>query len=144
MPKTREDNAREDFMLQGHSSELSWSPRSEEEINKNLFGGSDPDKMMDAYEEQLGIKVKAVAKKNTMYKHVYLSPCSGSDEPNNDAVLLNQFYNNPDQYQVISRSDNWTPKGELKIFIEYLEDMDIRAEKEKAVKKNPKFDVENA
>ena len=118
--------AAEDFVLKGTISELDWKERDEEQITKELFQGSDPDKMIDAYEEQLGIKTHEPAKKNTRYKHVMLSPSTNED----DDVLLDKFFNSPDQYQVLNRADYWTNRGELKIFIEYLEDMDVRREKE--------------
>ena len=118
--------AAEDFVLKGTISELDWKERDEEQITKELFKGSDPDKMIDAYEEQLGIKTHEPTKKNTRYKHVMLSPSTNED----DDVLLDKFFNSPDQYQVLNRADYWTNRGELKIFIEYLEDMDVRREKE--------------
>jgi len=117
---------REDFMLKGTLSELDWEPKTEEQIRVELFKGTDPDKMMDAYEEQMGIKPKTVAKQNLVYKFVYLSPCSNDE----DGALLQKFYNNPDQYIVLNRADYWTPKGEIKIFIEYHEDLDVRKKKE--------------
>lgn len=117
---------REDFMLKGNLSELEWTPRTEDQISQDLFKGTNPDKLIDAYEEQLGLKNKPQEKANTAYKCVFLSPCS---EPA-DADLLQKFYNCPDQYQVMNRSDYWTPRGELKIFLEYQENLDVKKKKD--------------
>ena len=124
--KNKEIKNRENFMLSGKLSELAWEPKSEEQITKDLFKGSDPDKMIDAFEKQQGISVKDTEVRNTVYKCIDLSPCTNED----DKALLEKFYNNPAQYQIAHRSDNWTQRGELKIFLEYYEDVDIRIAKE--------------
>jgi hypothetical protein len=123
---TKKANANESFMLKGNLSDIAWAPRSEEEVRKDLFKGTDPEKIIDAYEEQLGLKIKEEPKANTLYKSVFLSPCTIDQ----DQELLSKFYNNPDQYQVLNRSDYWTPRGELKIFLEYMENLDVKKEKE--------------
>ena len=126
-PRTKsKPTEREDFMLKGNLSELDWKPRSDEEISAELFKGQDPEKMIDAYEEQLGIKAKEAPKLNLRYKNVYLSPCTNDE----DAQLLVDFYNNPEQYHLLNRGEYWTPRGELKIFLEYQEDMDVRRKNE--------------
>ena len=117
---------RENFILQGSLSELEWAPKTEEQITKELFKGSNPEMMMDAYEEQLGIKKKTEVKKNTKYKHIVLNL---SDDEH--GALLDQFYNNPEQFQLLNRADYWTHTGQVKVLIEYLEDLDVRARKEK-------------
>lgn len=119
-------------MLAGTLSEISWEPKSEEQISKELFKYSDPEKMMDAFEKQLGIDVKETTPRKQAYKCVFLSPCSDDD----DRLLLQKFYNTPEQYQVINRSDNWTPKGELKIFLEYFENLDARKEEQEQLPTN--------
>jgi hypothetical protein len=125
MSNTRELKKRENFMLSGKLSELDWVPKSEEEIRKDLFKGSDPEKMMDAFERQMGISVKNTEPTNQVYKCVDLRPFDDGDRE-----LLQKFYNTPEQYQVIRRSDNWTPKGELIIFLEYFENLDVKLDKE--------------
>jgi hypothetical protein len=117
---------REDFMLSGSLSEMAWEPRTEAQISRDLFKGTDPEKIVDAFESQTGLLVKNIIPTNQVYKNVFLSPCTDEE----DAQLLCKFYNNPEQYQVINRSDNWTPRGELKIFLEYFENLDVRINKE--------------
>jgi len=126
MSKVKEIKDRENFMLGGKLSELDWEPKTEEQVSQELFKGLDPDKIVDAFEEQTGLKTKTVEIPNQIYKFVYLSPCTDED----DGELLKKLYNNPKQYQICQRQDNWTPRGELKIFIEYLENIDVRLEKE--------------
>lgn len=115
-------------MLKGNLSELTWTPRTEEQIEKDLFQGKNPETMIDAYEEQLGIKAREVPKRNLLYKSVSLSPCNNDA----DAGLLAQFYNSPEQYVLLNRSDYWTHNGQLKIFLEYQEDMDVKRKKDEA------------
>lgn len=114
---------REDFMLGGRLSEIAWEPKTEEQISRDLFKGIDPNKVVDAFESQMGITVKSPKPTKQVYKNVFLNP---TDET--DAELLCKFYNNPEQYQVINRSDNWTARGDLKIFLEYFENLDVRPE----------------
>ena len=124
--KNSEIKKREEFMLGGTLSELEWEPRSEEQISRDLFKGLDPDKMIDAFEKQKGITIKDVTPRKEIYKCVFLSPCTDDD----DQLLLQKFYNNPEQYRVINRSDNWTARGELKIFLEYFENLEARENRE--------------
>ena len=124
--KNADIKKREDFMLGGRLSELEWEPKTEEQISRDLFKGEDPNKIVDAFEKQMGISVKEQKPVSQVYKNVFLSP--GTDE--SDAALLCDFYNNPEQYHVINRSDNWTNRGELKIFLEYFENLDARKDKE--------------
>ena len=126
MPKNTQVKERESFMLEGHLSELTWEPKSEEQVRKDLFKGSDPDKMVDSFEQQLGLDIKNTTPRNQIYKCVFLSPCTSEE----DQLLLQKFYNNTDQYVVAHRSDNWTQQGTLKIFLEYYEDLDIKQAKE--------------
>ena len=121
----REIKNRENLMLYGKLSELDWTPKSEEQISKDLFKGSDPDKMIDAFEESIGITVKDHSPQNQVYKCVDLRPFDDEDRK-----LLQDFYNNPEQYQVIRRSDNWTQRGDLVIFLEYFENIDVKLDKE--------------
>jgi hypothetical protein len=125
--KNREVAKREEFMLAGKLSELDWEPKSEEQISQALFRGTDPDKMVDAFEKQLGLDIKDNTPKNQVYKCVDLRPFNDEDRE-----LLQKFYNNPAQYQLIKRTDNWTPKGDLIIFLEYIEDLDVKADKEQS------------
>ena len=117
---------REEFMLSGKLSELDWVPKTEEQISKDLFQGTDPDKIIDAFEEQMGFPVKETAVKSQVYKCMDLRPFDDEDR-----MLLQKFYNNPDQYQIIRRSENWTPRGDLIIFLEYFEDLEVKLAKEK-------------
>ena len=126
MSKQHTIKQREDFMLKGNLTNLEWEPKDEAQITKDLFKGTDPEKLMDAYEEQLGLKQKNTTPSSAVYKCVALSPCT-SDE---DAALLQKFYNTPEQYSVLNRSDFWTARGELKIFLEYTENLDVRKQKE--------------
>lgn len=121
---------RESFVFNDSLSELPFEPRSEEEIRKSLFNGSDPEKLVDAYEEQLGIKVPSTPTPKIKVNNVMLSP--GVDD--DDSVLLNQLYNDPELYQILEKSNYWTPRGEYKIFVIYTENLDVkeaRAKKEK-------------
>ena len=115
---------REDFIF-GELSELPLEPKSENEP-RSLFKDFDPDKMIDAYEHQLGIKRNAPALPKVRYKHIMLSPGT-SDE---DGAILSQLMNDPELYQVINRTQYWTPRGELKLFIEYSENLDLKTERE--------------
>ena len=120
----------EDFMLGGNLSEIPWKARTEKQITRDLFKNVNPDDLIDAYEKQLGISTKdKTPTKTQLYKCVFLSPCT-SDE---DRVLLQKFYNSPEKYQVLNRNDNWTPRGELNIFLEYLEYLDDEPEQDKNV-----------
>lgn len=112
-------------MLKGKLSELDWVPKSEEQISRDLFSGTDPEKIMDSFEEQMGITVKETAPTTQVYKCMDLRPFDDEDR-----ALLQKFYNTPDQYQIIRRSDNWTQKGDLVIFLEYFENLDVKLEKE--------------
>ena len=125
MPNNRVAKNREDFMLKGKLSELDWVPKSEEQFSRDLFSGTDPEKIMDSFEEQMGITVKETAPNNQVYKCMDLRPFDDEDR-----ALLQKFYNTPDQYQIIRRSDNWTQKGDLVIFLEYFENLDVKLEKE--------------
>ena len=122
----RELKKREDFMLGGKLSELDWVPKSEEQVSKDLFKGGDPEKMIDAFEKQMGISVKETTPKNQVYKCMDIRPFDEEDR-----LVLQKFYNNPEQYQIIRRSENWTPRGDLIIFLEYYEDLDVKLDKEK-------------
>lgn len=122
----RQTKNREEFMLAGKLSELDWVPKTEEEISKDLFKGTDPEKIIDAFEEQIGLNVKDTTPKNQVYKCMDLRPFDDEDR-----MLLQKFYNNPEQYQIIRRSENWTQRGELVIFLEYFEDLDSKLQKEK-------------
>ena len=116
---------RENFMLTGSLSELDWKPRTEAEVVKDLFKGSNPEQLVDAFETQLGLKKHKVEEEKTqVYKCVFLKPCADDE----DRVLLQDFYNNTKRYQVINRSDNWTQRGDLVIFLEYFENLDERTE----------------
>ena len=125
MPSNKEIKDREDFMLAGKLSELDWVPKSEAEIAKDLFKGIDPEKQIDAFEKQLGISLPDAPAGKQIYKCVDLRPFDDSDRE-----LLQKFYNNPEKYQVIHRSDNWTHRGDLVIFLEYFENMDACTDKE--------------
>jgi hypothetical protein len=123
--KAKDIKQRENFMLTGSLSELEWKPRTEAEVVRDLFKGTDPEKMIDAYETQLGIRQHQVAEEKTqVYKCVFLKPCADDE----DRTLLQEFYNNTKRYQVINRNDNWTQRGDLVIFLEYFENMDEREE----------------
>jgi|GEM_PF-6850261 len=116
---------REAFVLGGKLSELDWEPKTEAQISKDLFKGTDPEKMVDSFEEQLGLKHKKFDLPKQVYKCMPLKPFDDEDR-----TLLQKFYNNPEQYQVIHRSDNWNMKGELTIFLEYFENMDFKEKQE--------------
>lgn len=128
MPVTLKD--RESFVFSDSLSELPFEPRSEEEVRKQLFHGQDPEKMVDAYEEQLGIRAPEAPMPKMKVSNIMLSP--GTDE--DDAALLNQLYNDVELYQILEKSPYWTPRGEYKIFVIYSENLDVkelRAKKEK-------------
>lgn len=112
-------------MLTGSLSEIDWKPRTEEEVVKDLFKGTDPEKIVDAFEAQLGLKKHTVPEEKTqVYKCVFLKPCADDE----DRALLQDFYNNTKRYQVINRNDNWTQRGDLVIFLEYFENLEERPE----------------
>lgn len=117
-------------MFNDSLSDLPFEPRTEEEIRSQLFHGSDPEKLVDAYEEQLGIKTASAPTPRFKMNNVMLSP--GADD--DDSVLLNQLYNDQELYQIVEKSNYWTPRGEYKIFVIYSENLDVkeaRAKKEK-------------
>ncbi len=120
---------RTDFVF-SDISDLPLDPRSEEQVSKDLFKGFDPEKVVDAYEQQLGIKTIDMPIPNLRYKHIMLSPGTNDD----DDELLDQLMNDAELYHITNRLNNWTPRGELKVFIEYTENLDVkkkRQEKEK-------------
>jgi hypothetical protein len=121
---------REDFMFAETLSELPLVPRTTEQITHELFKGSDPEKVIDAYEQQMGIKSNGPVRLNTRYRNIMLSP--GVDE--DEAKLLNDLYNDTELYQIVNRTAYWTPRGEIKLFMEYMENMDVKAEREKSKK----------
>jgi hypothetical protein len=112
---------RESFVFQNALSDIPFEVRSEEEISKALFKGSDPEKMIDAWEAAHGIPVKETPLPKLKVKNVMLSP--GVDDE--DADALNKLYNDHELYQIIEKSANWTPRGEYKIFVIYTENQDV-------------------
>ena len=122
---------REDFIFSETLSELPLNPRTEEQVRKDLFKEFDPEKMVDSFENQLGIKVKTPELPKLRYKNIMLSP--GTDE--DDSALLNELMNDHELYQIVNRSHYWTPRGEFKLFIEYTENLDIKKEREKQKEK---------
>ena len=126
---------RESFVFSDSLSELPFEPRSEEQIRKQLFHGSDPEKLVDAYEEQLGIRAPETPMPKMKVSNIMLSP--GTDD--DDSTLLNQLYNDTELYQVIEKSAYWTPRGEYKIFVIYSENLDV---KEARLKKQEKVNTD--
>ena len=113
-------------MLGGKLSELAWEPKTEEQISRDLFKGTDPEKIVDAFEEQMGLKVRNIEAPKQVYKCVHLRPFDDEDRD-----LLQKFYNSPERFHVVHRSDNWNMKGELTIFLEYFENMDVKQKEDK-------------
>ncbi|CAK0773804.1 hypothetical protein CCP3SC5AM1_880014 [Gammaproteobacteria bacterium] len=122
---------RKDFIFSETLSELPLVPKTEEQSRKDLFKGFDPEKIMDAYEEQLGIKVKAPDMPRLRYRHIMLSP--GVEE--DDSQLFDQLMNDNELYQIINRTSYWTPRGEFKLFLEYTENLDVKKDREKQKEK---------
>ena len=117
---------REDFIFKGSLSELPLDPKTEEQIETSLFKNFKPKEMIDAYERQLGITVSEPSMPKLRYKHIMLSP--GVDEE--EGALLDKLMNDPELYQIVNRDKYWTPRGELKIWIEYTENLDVKKERE--------------
>ena len=57
MSNNKEIKDRENLMLSGHLSEIPWEPKSEQDVQRDLFKGSDPNKIIDAFERQNGISI---------------------------------------------------------------------------------------
>ena len=119
---------RDDFIFKETLSELPLEPKTEEDIKKQLFKGFDPDKVIDEYEAQLGVKAAPIPTPNIKYKHIMLSPAIDD----NDSECLTKLMNDPELYQIINRDRYWTPRGELKIWIEYTENLDVKKQRESA------------
>ena len=118
---------REGFIFRETLSELPLEPKDEAQIQKSLFKDFDAEKMMNAYESQLGIKPKEEAAPKIRYCSIQLSP--GVDDE--DQKLLSDLMNDPELYQIVNRSSYWTPRGEYKLFMEYTENLDIKASRER-------------
>jgi hypothetical protein len=122
---------REQFSFKESLSEMALEPKTEAELHKAIFGVEDAEKyaerMVDSYEEQLGIKVKETPLPKLKVRHIMLSP--GTDD--DDSALLDGLYNDPELYQVLEKTAYWTQRGEYKLFIQYTENMDVRKSRER-------------
>ena len=117
---------RDDFIFNEVLSELPLELKGEDQIESALFKEFKPKEMIDAYERQLGISQPDAPATKLRYKHIMLSP--GVDEL--DAELLDKLMNDSELYQIVNRTQYWTPRGELKIFIEYTENLDLKKARE--------------
>ena len=118
----------EQFAFSDTIKDLDWkvSTDDEDKVRKELFGENfDPDKLIDKFEEQTGIKSASTKPANVVYKSVMLSP--GDD--NDDAALLYQLMNDKELYPMLQEKSNWTPKGEYKMFIIYGENQDVKTKR---------------
>lgn len=117
--------------------ELKPSLTDEADVRKELFGESfDPEKMIDQYEAQLGIKKQSDAKPGkVLFKTIMLTP--GDDD--DDSKLLFQLMNDKELFPHLKEDHYWTPRGEYKMFVIYGEDQDVklRREQERALQKEP-------
>ena len=116
----------EHFAFGGVITDLELRPSLTDEtaIRDELFGDKfDPEKMIDAYEQQHGIKPIAEQKPNQiLYKSIMLSP--GSDD--DDGKLLFQLMNDKQLYPMLKEDHYWTPRGEYKMFVIYGEDQKVK------------------
>lgn len=118
----------EQFAFSDTLKDVEWKPRgTEEETRRELFGENfDPEKVIDKYEETVGIKSPNEKKFNVLYKSVMLSP--GDDE--DDRQLLFDLMNDKELYPHLKEESNWTPRGEYKMFIIYAEDQDVKKKRQ--------------
>ena len=117
--------------------ELKPSLTDESEVRKELFGEHfDPEKMIDQFEQQLGIKRPSDSKiGKVLFKSIMLTP----GEDNDDNKLLFSLMNDKELYPHLKEDHYWTPRGEYKMFVIYGEDQDVKERRamEKNLSKEP-------
>ena len=124
---------REDFIFKQALSDIPLEPKEEEDPSEQLFKNFSPKTIIDSFEKQLGFKQKETPAPKVKYKHVMLSPGVNDD----DSELLDQLMNDPELYTIASKSQHWTVRGEYKLFIEYMVNLDVKkAREEKKEKAN--------
>lgn len=129
----------EQFAFADTIKDLDLKPSSsdEDQVRKELFGEHfDPEKMIDQYEQQLGIKKPSDSKiGKVLFKSIMLTP--GDDDDDNK--LLFQLMNDKELYPHLKEDHYWTPRGEYKMFVIYGEDQDVkqRRDQERNLAKEP-------
>ena len=121
---------REDFIFNPTLSDIALDPKSDDDLSKEIFKTFKQEDIIDAYEKSMGIKQRTYDIPKTRYKHIMLSPGTSED----DSELLDQLKNDPELFQIIGEKSTWTVRGEYKIFIEYLENLDVKKAREAAKK----------
>lgn len=115
--------------------ELKPSLTDETAVRKELFGENfDPEKMVDEFEQQLGIKKPQEANiGKVLFKTIMLTP--GDDD--DDSKLLFQLMNDKELFPHLKEDHYWTARGEYKMFVIYGEDQDVkqRRDHERATQK---------
>ncbi|NBQ67426.1 MAG: hypothetical protein EBU46_00800 [Nitrosomonadaceae bacterium] len=123
MPKA--PTTEQQFVFSQPLSDVNWEPPSsdEEAIKQKIFGGMDPDKMVDAYEQQLGIKTKPNAEApKLLWKTIMLSPGTDNEDSEHYCNLMNDIELYPERRE----TSTWTQRGEYKIFVIYAEDQRVK------------------
>lgn len=122
----------EDFVINESVSDLPLKPKASRDLENELFSDKRITKVLDAYEETIGIKNKLPKKTNIVYKNILLSP--GYDEE--DKALFNELLNDIDLYRIVKMTDNWTARGDYRVFIVYTEDLDVKQQRAEEKEKN--------
>lgn len=94
---------------------VSKSQRRERNLQKELFGTRDPDKIIDEFERQLGYPKKD-EKPNYKYKNRIFNANHDVDQE-----LMNELLNDKDKFEIILWKDTWTVHGDFKVFVIYAE-----------------------
>lgn len=125
-------NITEDFILGDSVSDIPRRLRKEKDLESDLFKNTGQgvdyiNNQLDAFEQQVGIKNKSPKSPNIQWKNILLSP--GADVE--DSVLLNTLLNDSELYSIRAVDKSWTAKGEIKFFVIFGENLDIKEEREK-------------
>lgn len=99
-------------------SDLSTQPiASMSDVQEAIFGKKTVAEKLDNVGRSLGLLLpKGKAKKKMQYNNRLLAPNNQED-----ADFLNELLNNAEKYQVVSSDRTWTPQGDYRIFVIYLE-----------------------
>jgi len=101
--------------------------RQDKKYESALFGDFEPNKVVDSFEAAIGLNKPEVDKKNIAFRNILLNP--GGDEE--DSALLNRLLNDTERYHITFMDKTWTPCGDYKMFIVYVDDLDVKAKREK-------------
>lgn len=96
------------------------------DLENELFGKKGQEKIVDAFEKELGFGGrKEVVVNEKIYNRIF---CPNVDE---DQKLLNTLLNDKTKFRIIMWKDTWTAHGDYRIFIVYSENLDAKASKKK-------------